>query len=55
MATNKQVQNLAKQLAIIVGKMDEQAGKLEISNSQEAQNKVFSEEISKKINKNINI
>lgn len=48
MARGKQVEDLAKQLANLVGKMDED---LEIklnSNTQEASNQAYLEEISKK-------
>ena len=48
MATEKQVQSLAKKMATLIGKIDLQVEKRTNDYSQEATNKVISEELAKK-------
>lgn len=55
LAADKKVQNLAKNLVQLIGKMDAQVGENERRHTQEASNKAFREELSKKTEKNINI
>jgi hypothetical protein len=50
MATEKQVQSLAKGLALLIGRMDIDIKKREYDNSQEAANNALISEIAKKNN-----
>lgn len=51
LATEKQVQTLAKKIATLIGKMDLEINEREIATSQEAANIKLSKEFAKKNNK----
>lgn len=52
LATEKQVQSLAKKMATLIGKMDLEVEEREYATSQEAANNELSRELSKKVIEN---